>query len=114
MPNDNAQLVEGQNAESEVVVVGAGPGGASTAAYLAGLGLDVVLLEKAEFPREKVCGDGLTPRDVKQLINLGIDISDEQAWVRNYGLRVYGGRVEPFELPWPELCEFPPFGLVKS
>ncbi|HEY3411159.1 MAG TPA: FAD-dependent oxidoreductase, partial [Propionicimonas sp.] len=53
--------------EADVIVVGAGPGGSTTAAYLAERGLDVVLLEKAAFPREKVCGDGLTPRAVKQL-----------------------------------------------
>ena len=34
--------------------------------------------------------------------------------MRNKGLRVYGGRIEPFELPWPELAEFPPYGLVRA
>ncbi|HOF63340.1 MAG TPA: FAD-dependent oxidoreductase, partial [Dermatophilaceae bacterium] len=58
---------------ADVVVVGAGPGGSATAAYLAGHGLDVVLLEKATFPRDKICGDGLTPRAVKELIRLGVD-----------------------------------------
>ena len=50
--------------EADVIVVGAGPAGATTAFYLAQSGLDVLLLEKATFPREKVCGDGLTPRAV--------------------------------------------------
>lgn len=58
---------------ADVVVVGAGPGGSATAAYLAQQGLDVVLLEKATFPRDKICGDGLTPRAVKELISLGVD-----------------------------------------
>ena len=49
--------------EADVIVVGAGPAGATTAFYLAQSGLDVLLLEKARFPREKVCGDGLTPRE---------------------------------------------------
>jgi geranylgeranyl reductase family protein len=97
--------------EANVVVVGAGPAGSTTAAYLADMGLEVALLEKAEFPREKVCGDGLTPRAVKQLVKLGIDTT---GWARSKGLRVYGGRVEPFELNWPQLQEFPPFGLVKK
>ena len=48
------------------------------------------------------------------MIRLGIDTSEEAGWVRNVGLRVYGGRVEPFELPWPELAEFPPYGLVRA
>jgi geranylgeranyl reductase family protein len=97
--------------EADVVIVGAGPAGSTTAAYLADMGLEVVLLEKAGFPREKVCGDGLTPRAVKQLLKLGIDTT---GWVRNKGLRVYGGRTEPFELDWPQLGEFPPYGLVKK
>ncbi|MEI2826608.1 MAG: FAD-dependent oxidoreductase [Dermatophilaceae bacterium] len=66
---------------ADVVVVGAGPGGAATAAYLAGHGLDVVLLEKATFPRDKICGDGLTPRAVKELTRLGIDT--DGGWARN-------------------------------
>ncbi|HMC03398.1 MAG TPA: FAD-dependent oxidoreductase, partial [Cellulomonadaceae bacterium] len=41
---------------ADVIVVGAGPGGSTTAAYLARAGLDVLVLEKAHFPREKVCG----------------------------------------------------------
>ena len=77
---------------ADVIVVGAGPGGSTAARYLAERGLAVTLLEKSSFPREKVCGDGLTPRAVKQLIKLGIDTSDETVWLRNKGLRVYGGR----------------------
>jgi len=100
--------------QADVVVVGAGPGGSTAARYLAERGLAVTLLEKSAFPREKVCGDGLTPRAVKQLIRLGIDTSDETVWLRNKGLRVYGGRTEPFQLPWPELAEFPPYGLVRG
>ena len=100
--------------QADVIVVGAGPGGSTAARYLAERGLEVALLEKSSFPREKVCGDGLTPRAVKQLIRLGIDTSDEQAWLRNKGLRVYGGRTEPFVLDWPELAEFPPYGLVRG
>ncbi|HML51142.1 MAG TPA: geranylgeranyl reductase family protein [Propionicimonas sp.] len=99
---------------ADVIVVGAGPGGSTTAAHLAARGLDVVLLEKSSFPRSKVCGDGLTPRAVKQLIKLGVDISPEAGWLRNKGLRIYGGRTEPFELLWPDLAEFPPYGLTRA
>ena len=84
----SAVPVSGPAIEADVIVVGAGPGGSSAAAHLADAGLDVVLLEKSTFPREKVCGDGLTPRAVKQLIRLGIDISPEAGWMRNRGLRV--------------------------
>ncbi len=99
--------------ESDVVVVGAGPGGSTAAAYLARHGLSVTLLEKSQFPREKVCGDGLTPRATRALTRLGIDTSREAGWIHNYGLRVYGGRTEPFELPWPDLTDFPPHGLQR-
>ncbi|MCG5215132.1 geranylgeranyl reductase family protein [Streptosporangium soli] len=98
-------------ADADVIVVGAGPAGSTTAFYLAQAGLDVLLLEKTTFPREKVCGDGLTPRAVKQLISMGIDI-DAPGWVRNKGLRVVGGGMR-FELDWPELTNFPDFGLVR-
>lgn len=101
------------DADADVIVVGAGPGGSTAATYLARAGLDVLLLEKSHFPREKVCGDGLTPRATKELISLGIDTSPEAGWLRNKGLRIYGGRVEPFEMPWPELADFPNYGLVR-
>jgi len=98
---------------ADVIIVGAGPGGSTTAAYLARAGLDVLVLEKSHFPREKVCGDGLTPRASRELVKLGIDTSAEAGWLRNKGLRIYGGRVEPFEMPWPELDDFPNYGLVR-
>lgn len=98
--------------EADVVVVGAGPAGSATAAHLARRGLTVALVEKSTFPRDKVCGDGLTPRAVKQLVHLGVDTAAE-GWHRNKGLRVYGGRVEPFDMSWPELADFPNYGLVR-
>ena len=99
-------------ADADVIVVGAGPAGSTTAFHLAQAGLDVLLLEKTTFPREKVCGDGLTPRAVKRLIAMGIDI-DAPGWVRNKGLRVVGGGMR-FELDWPELSSYPDFGLVRT
>ena len=99
--------------EADVVVVGAGPAGASTAFYLARSGLDVLLLEKTRFPREKVCGDGLTPRAVKALVGMGISIDERDGWVPNKGLRIIGGGVR-LELPWPELASYPGFGLVRN
>ncbi|MFC3576897.1 geranylgeranyl reductase family protein [Streptomyces yaanensis] len=98
---------------ADVIVVGAGPAGSTTAYHLARAGLDVLLLEKTAFPREKVCGDGLTPRAVKQLVAMGIDISEEAGWLRNKGLRIIGGGSR-LQLDWPDLASFPDYGLVRK
>jgi geranylgeranyl reductase family protein len=99
--------------EADVIIVGAGPGGSAAAFHLAAAGLDVLLLEKTEFPREKVCGDGLTPRAVKQLIKMGVDLSPEAGWLRNKGLRVIGGGSR-IEIDWPDLAEYPNYGLTRT
>ena len=99
--------------EADVIVVGAGPAGATTAFYLAQSGLDVLLLEKSRFPREKVCGDGLTPRAVKALVGMGISVGEQDGWVRNKGLRVIGAG-KRLELAWPELASYPGYGLVRT
>ncbi|MEW6899377.1 geranylgeranyl reductase family protein [Trueperella pyogenes] len=97
---------------ADVIVVGAGPGGAATAHYLAQNGIDVLVLEKATFPRDKICGDGLTPRAVGELIRMGLSLPEEEGWVRNYGVRAYGaGRM--IEVPWPELASMPAWGSAN-
>lgn len=84
---------------TDVLVIGAGPAGAAAAAWTARHGRDVVLADSATFPRDKPCGDGLTPRAIAELERL--DLGD---WTRahgtNRGLRATGfGQV--LELPWP-------------
>jgi geranylgeranyl reductase family protein len=97
---------------ADVIVVGAGPAGSATAYHLAQAGLDVLLLEKSEFPREKVCGDGLTPRAVAQLVRMGVDTSPGNGWRHNRGLRIVGGG-RMLELDWPQLASYPDYGLVR-
>jgi geranylgeranyl reductase family protein len=98
---------------ADVLVVGAGPAGSSAAWHLATAGLDVAVLEKARFPREKVCGDGLTPRGVKALADMGVDVSPAAGWVRHKGLRVFGGG-QVVEVDWPQLSSWPDHGLIRA
>ena len=102
--------VDAQHAD--VIVVGAGPAGASAAYHLAEAGVDVLVLEKSGFPRDKICGDGLTPRGVKALEDLGMDTSPAAGWVRHRGLRVHGGG-QVVEVDWPQLDSWPDYGLVR-
>ena len=107
-----AALTPGAERQAQVIVVGAGPAGSATAYHLANAGIDVLLLEKSSFPRDKVCGDGLTPRAVKQLLGMGFDL-DGAGWQKNKGLRIRGaGHV--IELPWPDLASFPPYGAARA
>src|SRR6201986_4076315 len=107
-----ANGAEGASYDADVIVVGAGPGGSSAAYWLANAGLDVLLLEKSTFPREKVCGDGLTPRGTRALIEMGIDVSEAAGWLHNKGLRVIGGGLR-LKLAGPNLASFPNYGHVR-
>jgi menaquinone-9 beta-reductase len=94
----------------DVVIVGAGPSGAACAYWLAEAGWDVVVVEKKEFPREKTCGDGLTPRAVRQLADM--DLEGALAGSHRYsGLRAFGfGR--SIDMQWPEHPNFPNYGYT--
>ena len=94
---------QAQDMNADVVIVGAGPGGASTAYHLATLGIDVLLVDKARFPRDKICGDGLTPAAVQELILMGVDTS---GWARNRGLTVIGGG-HTIHMEWPDQASLP-------
>jgi geranylgeranyl reductase family protein len=59
-----------------------------------------------------VCGDGLTPRGTRALVDLGVDVSEQAGWLHNKGLRVIGGGLR-LHLDWPELTNFPSYGLVR-
>jgi geranylgeranyl reductase family protein len=94
-------------------VVGAGPGGSATAYHLARHGIDVLMVDKATFPREKVCGDGLTPYGVRALQRMDVDPT-EPGFTRVEGLRTYGVDGVVIDLPWPKLHRFPALGVVRT
>jgi menaquinone-9 beta-reductase len=85
--------------QTDVLVVGAGPAGSAAAAWAARAGLDTLLVDAAVFPRDKTCGDGLTPRAIHELQLLGLE-----DWLRahtvNRGLRAHGFG-QTLLLPWP-------------
>ena len=87
------------DSHADVVVVGAGPAGSAAAAWAARAGLDVLVIDAANFPRDKACGDGLTPRAVAELERLGLG-EWLDARIRHRGLRMsgFGGEVE---VDWP-------------
>ncbi len=93
------------------MVVGGGPAGSAAAFWLARAGHDVTLVEKKEYPRDKTCGDGLTPRAILQLQDLGFDF-DVPEFHKITGLRSYAGDELMIELPWPEHSRFPNWGGV--
>ena len=96
--------------QPDVVVVGGGPGGAATAYWLARKGLSVVVAEKKAYPRVKACGDALTPRAIKQLVDMGFDF-DISELHQITGLRAYAGDLT-IEIPWPEHTIYPTWGAM--
>jgi menaquinone-9 beta-reductase len=94
----------------DVLVIGGGPSGAAAAYWLAQQGRRVLVVEKKRFPREKTCGDGLTPRAVRELHGMGLaePLTD---YLRYDGLRSIAHGVT-LELAWPEHPDFPPYGYV--
>ena len=86
---------------ADVVVVGAGPAGAAAAVTLARAGRDVVVVDKARFPRDKICGDGLTAGALRLLQGLGLDPAAVPSWQRVDDVVVRGpsGHEVTFPLP---------------
>src|SRR4051795_2036899 len=107
-----APVTSASPARTDVLVVGAGPAGSAAAAWAARSGRDTVLVDAAVFPRDKTCGDGLTPRAIAELDRLGLD-----EWVRahtvNHGLRAHGFG-QTLLLPWPGGGSLPAYGSAVA
>jgi menaquinone-9 beta-reductase len=96
----------------DLIVVGGGPAGSSAAWRAATAGARVLLVDKAVFPRDKPCGDGLTPRAVASIGALGLE-NELKAFNRVDKLRVNGaGRTLTFD--WPASDSFPDHGYVVA
>ncbi|MEZ5297090.1 MAG: FAD-dependent monooxygenase [Ilumatobacteraceae bacterium] len=96
------------NERVDIAVIGGGPAGAATAIRAARAGASVVVFEKGAHGRDKICGDGLTPRAVKALNDLEIPLTDAH---HIDGLRMIAGKRER-ELPWSDGDRFPSHGAV--
>ncbi|MGL6234795.1 MAG: geranylgeranyl reductase family protein [Segniliparus sp.] len=98
--------------EVDVLVVGAGPAGSAAAAWAARAGRNVLLVDMAEFPRDKTCGDGLTPRAIEELDRLGLS-----NWVLQHpttkGVHVFFGWEKGQRVAWPK-GSFPRYGSVVT
>ena len=95
----------------DVVIVGAGPSGSACAYWLAQAGWSVCLIEKKQFPREKTCGDGLTPRAVLQLRQMGLEDVVAAHGHKFNGLRAFGFG-STLEMKWPDHPVFPGYGYT--
>ncbi|MDQ1321034.1 MAG: menaquinone-9 beta-reductase [Actinomycetota bacterium] len=106
MHSDAAEVIRQRpGTHHDVIVVGAGPSGSAAAAWAARAGRSVLVIDTAEFPRDKACGDGLTPRAIAELRLLGLgDWLDGK--IRHHGLRLAGFGAS-VEVPWPG-PSFPP------
>ena len=95
----------------DVLVIGGGPAGAAAGHWLGRAGRDVVIVEKKTFPREKTCGDGLTPRAVTQLRAMGLEEKIAANHHRYDGLRCIAHGIT-LEMPWPQHPVHPSHGYV--
>ena len=85
----------------ETIIVGAGPAGAAAAHALATEGREVLLLDKATFPRDKFCGDGLTTLCLRQLDEMGVAVSQLPSFAPVRAAKIRSPKGQLLDLPLP-------------
>ncbi len=99
----NAGSMAKQKYDFDAIVVGGGPGGSAGTAFLAKKGLRVLLVDKAKFPRDKTCGDGISGKSIKLLKELGMQKEIEKALhAKIYGVIFSSPKGELLEVPIPK------------
>lgn len=96
----------------DVIVAGAGPAGSSTAFHLAKRDVRVLLVDKAVFPREKICGDGIAPRAVRTLYKMGLQERLDGEFNKFHGFRFAGAGRALVENKIPPTPRFPDHGYI--
>jgi geranylgeranyl reductase family protein len=98
--------------QHDVIVVGAGPAGSATAYFLAKQGVDVLLVDKSDFPRDKTCGDAISPRALHVLDQMGL-LDDLKATAQKAdSIRFFAPNDNWVETPFPAAHGQPPYALV--
>ncbi len=96
----------------EVIIAGGGPAGSSTAYYLARQGVHVLLADKATFPRDKICGDGIAPRAVRNLYRMGLRERLDGRFNKFHGFRFAGAGKAMVQTLIPPTPRFPDHGYI--
>ncbi|MGQ0602564.1 MAG: geranylgeranyl reductase family protein [Anaerolineales bacterium] len=98
--------------QRDILIVGAGPAGSAMAYFLATQGLDVLLVDKTDFPRDKTCGDGVSPRAMRVLRDMGIEAQVLGAGYRVNRIAIFAPNGRSVVAPVPAFGQLPNYALV--
>lgn len=98
--------------DHDVIIAGAGPAGSTAAYYLARQGVDVLLIDRCTFPRDKICGDGVAPRAVRSLYKMGLQERLDGQFNKFHGFRFAGAGKSMVENRIPPTPRFPDHGYI--